>query len=427
MNSRCFVIIASLSLVVAGCASSDADEAATTPAATESPVATGAPSATEEPPATDAPTATQAPAETTVVTEMPPETSPSTEQPDDVAVYDFTAIDPIVADFVDERGLNGAGLVIVDADDGVVHEDYWGEFSAERVSLVASSSKMITAGVLLALQDEGLLDIDAPISEVAEWGVGNPDITPAQLISNSSGLVGLFPNPAFLPYICQYIADGTLQECGAAIFETTDDDRDVIAPDSEFRYGGAQWQVAGAVAEAASGQSWAELIDEIYVGPCELEALAFNNHFGQFSSGFDYPAEFGGDPSTLVETDNPNLEGGAYVTTGDYAKLLLMHLRGGMCGDNQVLSQSALDAMHGDRIADAYDGSAGDATGYGMGWWIDRETGLISDGGAYGSQPWLDLEDGYGVYLVIEADSGTGNELAALLEDVVDDAINTAT
>ena len=29
---------------------------------------------------------------------------------------------------------------------------------------------------------------------VAEWAVGNPAITPAQLISNSSGLVGLGPN-----------------------------------------------------------------------------------------------------------------------------------------------------------------------------------------------------------------------------------------
>ena len=59
-----------------------------------------------------------------------------------------------------------------------------------------------------------------------------------------------------------------------------------------------------------------------------------------------------------------------------------------------------------------------------MGWWVDRETGRISDGGAYGSVPWLDLEDGYGAYLVIEADSGTGGELAGLLENVVDDAMN---
>ena len=56
---------------------------------------------------------------------------------------------------------------------------------------------------------------------------------------------------------------------------------------------------------------------------------------------------------------------------------------------------------------------------------MDRVTGRISDGGAYGSVPWLDLDDGYGAYLVIEADSGTGAELSGLLEEVVHTAVTT--
>ena len=143
---------------------------------------------------------------------------------------------------------------------------------------------MITAGVLLRLQDDGLLDIDAPVAAVADWGAGNPTITPAQLLSNSSGLVGLLPDPAYAPYVCQYLPAGTLQDCAASIFSTPDDDADIVAPDTEFRYGGAQWQVAGAVAEVASGKPWAQLIDEIYVQPCGLETLAFNNHFTQFGA-----------------------------------------------------------------------------------------------------------------------------------------------
>ncbi len=51
------------------------------------------------------------------------------------------------------------------------------------------------------------------------------------------------------------------------------------------------------------------------------------------------------------------------------------------------------------------------------------QSGQISDGGAYGSVPWLDLEDGYGAYLVIEADSNTGFELAEQLFDVVEQAV----
>jgi CubicO group peptidase (beta-lactamase class C family) len=339
-------------------------------------------------------------------------------------VYDFSAVEPIVEAFVTERGLNGAGLVVVQRDDGIVYEGYWGEFDADRISFVASSSKMITAGVLLHLADEGLLDIDAPIADAVEWGSGNPDVTVAQLLSNSSGLVGLLMDPFYRPYLCQFLVDGTMQDCAEQIFTSTDDDGDVVPPDTEYRYGGAQWQVAGAVAEAVSGKPWAQLIDEIYVQPCGLEALGYNNHFTQLGTqGFDYPPEFDGDPTELVATDNPNMEGGAYLDPGDYAELLLMHLRDGRCGDEQVLSQEALDRMHTDRIGPQYGGTTQMGGGYGMGWWVDRETGRISDPGAYGSIPWIDLARGYGAYLVIEEDTTTGYELVAQIEDLIDAAI----
>ena len=366
------------------------------------------------------------PASADEATTVPP-TVPPTDPPATTAApgpeFDFSAVSPVVEEFVAERELNGAGLIVVHRDHGVIHHDHWGEFSEDRISLIASSSKMITAGVLLRLQDDGLLDIDAPVADTADWGAGNPEITTAQLLSNSSGLVGLLPNPAYAPYLCQYIPTGTLEECAAQIFNTEGDDAEITGPDVAFNYGGAQWQVAGGVAEAASGKAWADLIDEIYVQPCGLDVLAFNNHFSVIGAGFDYPTEFNSDPSILQPTANPNMEGGAYVTTGDYGKLLLMHLRDGMCGDEQVLSPDALAAMHGDRIAAAYEGDAwAPETGYGMGWWVDRPTGRLNDGGAYGSVPWLDLEDGYGAFLVVEADSSTGNNLAELLYDIIEEA-----
>ena len=318
----------------------------------------------------------------------------------------FAPIGPAVQDYLDERGLNGAALVVVDRDAGIVHEQYWGEFDAERVSLIASSSKMIVAGVLLHLAARGLLDLDAPVAAVADWGAGNPTITPAQLVSNSSGLVGLMPDPAYGPYVCQFLPAGTLQDCAARIFTTPDDDGEIVPPDTEFRYGGGQWQVAGAVAEIASGQPWSELIEEIYVAPCGVDSLGFNNHWTQFPSGemFAYPTAFDGDPSTLARTDNPNMEGGAYIDPPDYAALLLMQLRGGRCGDTQVLSPEALARMHGDRTGTVY----GSGTAYGMGWFVDTTSGYVIDPGAYGSLPWLDLDAGYGAYVAVEGDTRPG-------------------
>jgi CubicO group peptidase (beta-lactamase class C family) len=342
--------------------------------------------------------------------------------------YDFTAVAQEVQAFNDERpAIGGVGIAIVQRERGVVWQQSFGAFSDDRVYLLASSSKSITAGVLMRLADQGLLDLDRPVADVVPWMRANPEITPAQLISNSSGLVGLRPNPSYPPYLCQFVYNsGTLQECGERIFTSTADDEDVVPPDTEYRYGGAQWQVAGALAEIASGKSWHDLIRETYVEPCGVPSLAYNNHFVQFPGAqLGYPMGFAGDPSNLRPTDNPNMEGGAYIDVGDYAKLLLMHLRGGECDGGRVLSEAAVRRMHTDRIA-AYGGTTGTALeGYGFGWWVDRDRpSLVVDPGAYGAYAWLDDERGYGVFFALEADTGIGTELFVRLAPLVAAAID---
>ncbi len=342
--------------------------------------------------------------------------------------YDFSAVAPIVEAFIAENGLNGVGLVVVDEDEGIVDEQYFGEFDADRVSLVASASKTVTAGVLVRLADEGLLDLDEPIATYVDWAADqNPRITVAQLLSSSSGLVGLLPDPGYGPYVCQFLTTVELEECAAGAWTTPGDDADVVAPDTEWRYGGVQWQIAGAVAETVSGKPWSELLEETYVEPCGVESMGWNNHWTQIGEGLaGYPAEFDGDPGVLAPTDNPSMEGGLYIDPVDYAELLLMQLRGGRCGDIQVLEPESVDLMHADRIA-AYGGTTLTGSGYGLGWWVQRDgSGRISDPGAYGAVPWLDLDGGFGGYLVLEADARLGATLAAQLFEPVEAAVTAA-
>lgn len=343
--------------------------------------------------------------------------------------FDFAAVAGEIQSFVDEKPqIDGVGAIVVHRDHGVIFQQSFGAFDDERVYLLASSSKIITAGVLMRLDDDGLLDVDAPVADVVPWGAGNPSITPAQLVSNSSGLVGLRPEPTYGPYLCQFVYSGTLQECAERIFLSSADDDRVVPPDTEYRYGGAQWQVAGAVAEAASGKSWHQLVRDIYVEPCGLETLGYNNHFVQFPGAQGtYPAEFAGNPATLQPTDNPNMEGGAYTSIADYGKLLLMHLRGGRCGDRRVLSESAVRRMREDRII-SYGGSTGTGyEGYGFGWWIDRDNpSLTIDPGAYGAYAWLDEERGYGVFFAIESNTALGAELYARLLPLVSESVDAA-
>lgn len=359
----------------------------------------------------------------------PAENSDDGSDPNSVSAdFDFSAVDPVIADFVDRNGLNGAALVVVHRDFGVIDERFSGVFTADRVSMIASSSKMVAASVLLALDDAGQLDIDAPIVDVLPYAADHPDITTAQLLSNSSGLPGLMATSKYPDYLCAFSHQGSLQECAETILTTPSDDDDVVAPDTRFDYGGVQWQVAGAVAEAGSGMSWAELVDQLIVRPCGLTNFAFNNPFSQIkTAGFSHPPGFDNNPEILGATANPNIGAGAYSTTTDYAALMLMHLRGGVCGDTTVVSHEALNVMHNDRIAEAYGGHAGShVTGYGMGWWVDRMTGTISDPGAFGSVPILDLDDGYGMLLMTESSSGLAGTLADELLPLVDEAVAAA-
>ncbi len=343
--------------------------------------------------------------------------------------YDFSETDGIVEAFLEERpAIEGAGLIIVHQDHGVVHHRAYGDFTLDRISLVASSSKIVTAGILMALQDQGLLDIDEPIEDFLGWESLYP-VTTAQLLSNSSGLVGLGPDPTYRPYLCQYIWAGDLMSCGMEILTTPDADANVIQPDTAFRYGGGQWQVAGAVAEAVSGKSWAELFDEVYRQPCGLEFSGYNNHFAQLletgRGNFDYPLQFAGDPNNLLPTENPNMEGGLYTTTGDYGKLLEMHLNGGRCENGRVLSEASVERMQENRIFDVWGGRTGTGwEGYGLGWWVDTDAwGVRTDGGAYGSFPWLDRDRRYAAFLVLEASAGLGTNLGLATVPSIEDAL----
>ena len=408
-------------VAAAACGSAESSSPSTDVAAQESASPDSSPTTTEA--EAPAPTVDSTSPDTT----PPPETTTIATTTIAPSVYDFADVSAIVETHVAEQGLSGAGLIIVERDDGVVHEEYWGDFDADRVSLIASSGKMIAAGVLMSLDDQGVLDVDAPVADVVEWGASHPTITPAQLLSNSSGLIGLENGFAFESYHCWFIPDVTMQDCAEQVFATGDDDAEVIEPDTEFRYGGAQWTVAGAVAEAASGQTWAELIDELIAAPCGLESVGFNNRVG-----FDYPTDFDGDPAVLSPTDNPSPGAGAFSNAPDYAQLMLMQLRGGMCGDVQVLSADAVEAMLADRIGEVYGGdTAGDSTGpdmngYGLGWWVERDSGRRIAFGGFGATPMLDPDNGFGVYIVTESNGETGRGIALQIYDPIEAAVLAA-
>ena len=322
-------------------------------------------------------------------------------------------VDEAVALFLESNpGLEGLAVLVLHKDLGILHRKAYGAFEEDRAYLVASSSKMVAAGVINKLHDEGILDMYAPVAEIAEWGTAHPEVSPVHLFSNSSGLPGLDTLTNQFQYSCQYVKGGNLKECSQSIFEAEINPEDtVIPPDTEFRYGGGQWQVLGGVAEVASGKSWNALLQDIYFEPCGLNSSGFVNQFEWIEEPFGvleftYPKEFDGAIENATPTDNPLIEAGMYTTMDDYGKLLMMHLKGGLCGETRIHPEETIERMHADRILEVYGGDTGfpGLEGYGMGWWVDRSEGsVVSDPGAYGSWPYIDETRGLAVLTLMEA------------------------
>jgi CubicO group peptidase (beta-lactamase class C family) len=341
----------------------------------------------------------------------------------------FAAFDSAMEAGLTAKGLAGATAVIVQKDSGIVYVKGYGAYDKNRIFLLASASKVLSVGVLMRLADQGALNVDAPIGTYvgSQWGSAKSGLTIAQMLSNSSGMVGLVDNPFYLPYLCQYRPMGTSTECAQQIY-SAHDANDIVPPDTQFRYGGGQWQLAGGVAVAVSGKPWSQLIRETYVEPCGTTSLGYTNQFNDGAAS-GYPTWFTGDPSTLNKTDNPNIEGGGYISAEDYGKILLMHLRGGMCGSTRVLSEAAAARMQQDRIGSVYGGVTNKALlqGYGLGWWIDRShPGVVADIGLYGATPWIDVPRGYAAMILIEGNSTIGGQLWMQTKPILDAIFDAA-
>ena len=335
------------------------------------------------------------------------------------AKYDFGQVDEVVNGFmVDYPSVEGVTLAIVRGTEGQIYEAGYG-FEPRRISAIASTGKVLSAGVILSLVDDGLLDLDRPIADYLDWGDHHPDVTMRQLLSMMGGLPHLaWYEDQCVPFACECDPAAQLEECGQTVYQ---DELHWVAPMEQFRY--SRWQLAGAVAEVVSQKRWATLVEEKLIQPCGLP------HTGYRIGYPEYPEDFRGDPSNIPDTDNPSIGAGAYSNVNDYSKVLLMHLREGSCGAERVLSSDMVRAMQADSVPEGVTLPIWrpHATNYGMGWWKhEDEPGLLIDSGAFGARSLLHPDDDWGAIFIMEDESVHGTELRKRLVPVIRAAIAAA-
>jgi CubicO group peptidase (beta-lactamase class C family) len=254
---------------------------------------------------------------------------------------------------------------------------------------VASASKWVAAALVMSVVDEGKLSLDEPIGKhLPEFTGESGTITLRQILSFTSGqgslrgLVDVRQDPRI-----------SLAESARQIAATPLKDK----PGAVFKYGSPAMQVAGALAEQATGETWSHLFDERIARPLGMTHTRWANPV--------WPNV----PSS--EIHNPNLQGGLITTADDYGKFLTMLAMDGVFQGRRILSAKAVATMEtAQTIGLPKDFEPREVAGagleYGLGnWCASVEPGgqcrLVASPGALGTYPWIDRKTGlYGIFFM---------------------------
>jgi CubicO group peptidase (beta-lactamase class C family) len=238
---------------------------------------------------------------------------------------------------------------------------------------IASCSKWLSAALVMTFVDEGKLKLTDTVGQylpaLSQHGKGR--ITIAQCLSHLTAIKAapLKENLHEMKRIRSM--DEAIENIATLPMEGE--------PGKVFHYSNVGLQIAGAVVEKISGQSFEALFAERIARPLNMQ----HTDFGK--KGVALPA------------------GGAFSTPQDYLNFLIMILNKGTFNGTRVLSEASIAQMQINRItADVkVSGSPAEAGnfGYGFGEWI-MGANAVSSPGLFGSYPWIDNNKKYAAFLL---------------------------
>jgi CubicO group peptidase (beta-lactamase class C family) len=313
------------------------------------------------------------------------------------SAQDFSAVTNLIQGWVDKDYYSGCGLMVA-KDDQIVFERCFGSFAPDKVVFIASSGKWLAAATIMTLVDEGKLSLnDHPSKWLPEFKNDPKDkATLRQLLSHTSGY------PPYQPKENPVDKYQTVAESVAHLLPLTL----VFQPGERFDYGGLAMQVAGRMAEVATGKDWETLFQERIAIPCRMS----DTHFA--------PVDAGGGHS-------PMLGGGARSNLRDYANFLRMIADDGDFDGRRILSKKSIEEMQSDQVRRAIVKpgeyvervrGAKHSGIYGLGEWREEldangRAVLISSPSWAGAYPWIDKTSGvYGFFIAHVDGKGVGRD-----------------
>ncbi|MEO7489659.1 MAG: serine hydrolase domain-containing protein, partial [Ferruginibacter sp.] len=177
----------------------------------------------------------------------------------------FSALQNKIQAWVDSGYYNGASIIIK-KNNKVVYKNYFGNYKPETVAFIASAGKWLAAATIAAVVDEGKLNWNDKVKKyLPEFTDAKGEATLAQLLSHTAGY------PDYQPKGEPIDIYQTLKESVAHIVNLPAD----TLPGTKFKYGGLAMQVAGRMAEIATGKDLETLFQQKIATPLFMSSTHF--------------------------------------------------------------------------------------------------------------------------------------------------------
>lgn len=334
--------------------------------------------------------------------------------------YNWAAVD---AAFNSSAIVNGA-LIIGDST-GNIHEVIKGNFNSDLAYPIASSSKWLTAALVMRMIEAGKLSLsDKASSKLTYWTTSPSDprnaVTLAQTLSLTSGF-----NATPVEVSCVSSPYYSLQSCAQSIYNKNVS----TTPGSTFSYGPEHLQIAAAMAEIAGNKTFSQLFADYVTTPLNMTCTRYVEsvltaplHLNGRACNYSYPANA-----------NTWAAGGAVSSAHDYAKLLKALLASGFITDAEAFFAPRTIALAKGYVPA---GTGGNDWQYALGSWNEcdyttwmqscADDKINSAPGAYGWLPWIDRKNGYYGLIATRIQVGEGDTKAVPIEQSLQPLILTA-
>ncbi|MFD2670498.1 serine hydrolase domain-containing protein [Marinicrinis sediminis] len=291
------------------------------------------------------------------------------EKMDDPAMRErFSELDT----FLTERKFNGV-ILFARGEDVLFSRAYGDADMEERVPnttdtvfRIGSLSKAFTAYAILALQEEGKLNVNDPVSDYIDHPVVNNGMTIHQLVTHTAGLgdyvaeIGQMEQLELIRWTQGVTAQKLLQFA-------LDAQTKPVHPGKGYHYSNTGYVVLGALIEKASGMSYADYVQQRILGPLELNHTGYlekDRKQEPFAKGYEYDGKAEASPFMEYDASVFYSAGGLYASAEDLHKWGLAILRKeGLSEESYARMLTPEQAVNGE--------------GYGYGWNINDAKGWI--------------------------------------------------